>query len=63
MDIKKNARGGIRAGAGRPLLGDEKRDRNIGIRVSESELEMFKEKAEKAGMRLTEFIIQLVRNA
>lgn len=55
--------GGKREGAGRPMLNDEKRDKNIGIRVSESELAMFKEKAEKAGMKLTEFIIHLVKNA
>lgn len=55
--------GGAREGAGRPTLSEEKRDRNIGIRVSESELAMFKEKAAKAGMKLTEFIIELVKNA
>jgi predicted DNA binding CopG/RHH family protein len=59
-------RGGSRGGAGRPagtFKTGEKRDRNIGIRVSESELEMFKSKAEKAGMKLTDFIISLVENA
>ncbi len=58
--------GGKRPGAGRPFgtfKNGEKRDRNIGIRVSESELEMFKSKAEKAGMKLTDFIISLVENA
>lgn len=55
--------GGKREGAGRPTLNEEKRDRNIGIRVSESELKMFKEKAEKTGMKLTEFLIELVKNA
>lgn len=55
--------GGVREGAGRPTLSEEKRDRNIGIRVSESELKMFKEKAEKSGMKLTEFIIDLVKKA
>lgn len=53
--------GGVREGAGRPMLSDEKRDRNIGIRVSESELAMFKEKANRAGMKLTEYIIYLVK--
>ncbi len=62
MEGKSN-RGGFREGSGRHTISDEKRDRNIGIRVSESELKMFREKAEKAGMKLTEYIIHLVKNA
>ncbi len=58
---KKSGRGGKREGAGRKIIGEEKRDRNIGIRVSESELQMFKDKAEAAGMKLTEYIIHLVK--
>lgn len=56
-----SGRGGRREGAGRKKIGEEKRDRNIGIRVSESELQMFKDKAEVAGMKLTEYIIHLVK--
>lgn len=63
MDEQKenSGRGGKREGAGRKIIGEEKRDRNIGIRVSESELQMFKDKAEAAGMKLTEYIIHLVK--
>lgn len=63
METEKGARGGARDGAGRPVVGDGRRDRNIGIRVSESELAMFREKADKAGMTLTELIISLVKDA
>lgn len=61
MADNKSGRGGFREGSGRHSISDEKRDRNIGIRVSESELKMFKDKADKAGMKLTEYLIYLVK--
>ena len=60
---EKSGRGGRREGAGRKIVGAERRDRNIGIRVSESELQMFKDKAKAAGMKLTEYIIHLVKTS
>ncbi len=63
MESEKAAHGGYREGAGRKASENGKRDKNIGIRVSESELLMFREKARNAGMGLTEFIIHLVENA
>ena len=62
----KSGRGGARAGGGRPkgsVRPDGRRDRNIGIRVNEEELAMFKAKAGAAGLGLTEFIIECVRKA
>ena len=41
----------------------EKRTRNIGIRVNEEELTMIKAKAAESGKGITDFIIDLVRNA
>ncbi len=38
----------------------EKRDRNIGIRVSESELAAIKAKAESEGKNLTQYIIDRI---
>ena len=60
---EKSGRGGRREGAGRKIVGEERRDRNIGIRVSESELQMFKDKAKAAGMKRTEYIIHLVKTS
>ena len=60
MNETTNNWGGSRDGAGRPIIGTEKRDRNIGIRVSESELELIKAKAEASGKKLTQFIIDCI---
>lgn len=64
-DTKKSARGGAREGAGRPVSSDsgEKRDRNIGIRVTKSEAEMIRAKAASCGLGVTDFIVSLCRNA
>ena len=66
----KSGRGGAREGSGRPkgTMGaykaeSEKRTRNIGIRVSEAELLMIKEKASKSGKGLTDYIIDLIRDS
>ncbi len=58
------AKGGARDGAGRPkgsVKQGEKRDRNVGIRVTETELAMLKEKAELSGLGLTDLIIEAVK--
>lgn len=60
--MEKSTHGGKREGAGRPTITEEKRNRNIGIRVSESELKMLKEKSSKANMNLTEYILYLAKN-
>lgn len=49
--------------SGRPFgtfKGEQKRDRNIGIRVSEKELELIKSKAELEGKKLTQYIIDKI---
>lgn len=66
METVKKTHGGTRPGAGRPsglVKFGEKRDRNVGIRVTETELAILKQKAEKAGLGITDFIIQCVKNA
>lgn len=63
MSENKSGRGGVREGAGRPKKTDGGRNRNIGIRVSEAELLMIKQKAAESGKGLTDFIIDLVKNA
>ena len=53
-------------GGGRPkgsVRPDGRRDRNIGIRVNEEELAMFKAKAAESGLGLTDFIIECVKKA
>jgi len=42
---------------------NEKRDRNVGIRLTESELTLLRQKAEKEGLGLTDFIIRCVKNS
>lgn len=65
----KSGRGGARTGAGRPkgttgaYKGETKRNRNIGIRVSDEELLMIKSKASAAGLGLTDFLIELAKKA
>lgn len=52
-----------KASRGRPFgsyKGEQKRDRNIGIRVSESELATIKAKAEAEGKKLTQYIIDKI---
>lgn len=52
-----------KAKLGRPFgsyKGEQKRDRNIGIRVSESELATIKAKAEAEGKKLTQYIIDKI---
>ena len=61
--------GGKREGAGRPkgttgaYKGESKRDRNIGIRVTEAEAEMIRSKAAAAGLGVTDFLVRLAEQA
>lgn len=64
MDGLKSGRGGYREGGGRPkgsVRPEGRRDKNIGIRVNADELAMVKEKAEKAGLGMTDFILECVK--
>ena len=50
---------------GRPFgtfIGEQKRDRNIGIRVSEKELEEIKARAKAENKKLTQYILDKVLN-
>lgn len=65
MEPEKSTHGGARAGSGRKKGGTNKGERKTGrivISCLESDVELVKKLAEKAGKTVSQFMIDLVKN-
>lgn len=65
MEPEKTTHGGARAGSGRKKGGTNKGEHKIGrivISCLESDVELVKKLAEKAGKTVSQFMIDLVKN-
>lgn len=57
---KKDGRGGVRPGAGRPRLSESGR-KQLQISLQQDEVDMLKAKAKAAGLSVSRYIAALVR--